>query len=552
MIENVPLIQDANDAKQINTSLIALKRVNKELDDKILILNKLNNELDKKIVILNNELNQEITDRENADSAEVENRNTAITNAVNALDVASVGGSGKYISAISETDGKISATVSDLTSVIQTGNTQPATSGGVADAIQDVVDVSSSLPTDAVLHYSFDDVPDYPDGTADVRLIDNNTYDIQSTDYKFNNNTGATFSNNNGKLEIVTVSTGFANGAHISNTFSNGKIVKIKFKVVSITNNGTVGLYNGTSNNILSANKVGTYEASFINTNDSTHKSIYLFTSSGSTSDVILDEIYIGNGSYSTPIIDNANGQNNATNNGGIAVKGVSGKGVQFLQSSNAYINANNKPLDGLDSWTLSFWLNLNRGVEATSKNPRLYQFGYLDYCFCDGFYIGGNAANFNFATYKDNSHRIFATVNMSQYIGQTIFVTVETEIDTESTSTKRVYINGVLKTQATGSIIEKPTYSSWSIGGNVSNQHLENTMIDDFQIFNRALSEKEIVALYQNKANTPKYYNINNYNLKQIKDITAQSTDFADFQSRMAGLATRSLQLIEPTEDER
>ena len=78
------------------------------------------------------------------------------------------------------------------------------------------------------------------------------------------------------------------------------------------------------------------------------------------------------------------------------------------------------------------------------------------------------------------------------------------------------------------------------------------NAMLDDLLIFDRALSETEVQALYQNKANTPKYYDINNYNLKQIKDITAQSTDFADFQSRMAGLATRSLQLIEPTEDER
>ena len=39
---------------------------------------------------------------------------TDVTNAINALDAASVGGTGKYISAISEADGKISATASDL------------------------------------------------------------------------------------------------------------------------------------------------------------------------------------------------------------------------------------------------------------------------------------------------------------------------------------------------------------------------------------------------------------------------------------------------------
>ena len=134
MIESVPLIQNANDAQQINASIIAMKKASKELDEKILKLNNLNKELDKRIAVLNNGLAQEITDRENADSAEVTNRNTAITNAVNALDVASVGGSGKYISAISETDGKISAIVSDLTSVIESGNNQPATSNAVYGA----------------------------------------------------------------------------------------------------------------------------------------------------------------------------------------------------------------------------------------------------------------------------------------------------------------------------------------------------------------------------------------------------------------------------------
>ena len=133
MIESVPLIQNANDAQQINASIIAMKKASKELDEKILKLNNLNKELDKKIAVLDNGLAQEITDRENADSTEVSNRNTAITNAVNALDVAGVGGSGKYISAISESNGKINATVSDLTSVIESGNNQPATSGGVFD-----------------------------------------------------------------------------------------------------------------------------------------------------------------------------------------------------------------------------------------------------------------------------------------------------------------------------------------------------------------------------------------------------------------------------------
>lgn len=60
---------------------------------------------------------------------------TDITNAIGALDVSSAGGSGKYISAISETDGKISATASDLATSVTSGSSAPVTSGGVYSAI---------------------------------------------------------------------------------------------------------------------------------------------------------------------------------------------------------------------------------------------------------------------------------------------------------------------------------------------------------------------------------------------------------------------------------
>jgi hypothetical protein len=40
---------------------------------------------------------------------------------------------------------------------------------------------------------------------------------------------------------------------------------------------------------------------------------------------------------------------------------------------------------------------------------------------------------------------------------------------------------------------------------------------LDDFQIFDRALSETEVQALYQNKANTPKYYSWADWKLSQV-----------------------------------
>lgn len=74
---------------------------------------------------IGNAISTEVTNRNDAISSaittEVSNRNTAITNAINGLDVASVGGTGKFIKAISQTDGKISATEGTL-SMTLSGN----------------------------------------------------------------------------------------------------------------------------------------------------------------------------------------------------------------------------------------------------------------------------------------------------------------------------------------------------------------------------------------------------------------------------------------------
>lgn len=86
-------------------------------------------------------------------SDEASARNTAITDAINALDVASVGGSGKYISAISETDGKISATAGDIDSAVTEDSNNLITSGGVAGAINNLpVDKFNLISTDGNAH----------------------------------------------------------------------------------------------------------------------------------------------------------------------------------------------------------------------------------------------------------------------------------------------------------------------------------------------------------------------------------------------------------------
>ena len=67
-----------------------------------------------------------------------------ITTAIQALDVSSVGGDGKYISAISETDGKISATATTMDTTPTANSTKAVTSGGIKTALNGKQD---SLPT---------------------------------------------------------------------------------------------------------------------------------------------------------------------------------------------------------------------------------------------------------------------------------------------------------------------------------------------------------------------------------------------------------------------
>lgn len=60
---------------------------------------------------------------------------STVTNAISGLDVSSVGGSGKYISAISEVDGKISATATTMDTTPTASSQKAVTSGGVKTAL---------------------------------------------------------------------------------------------------------------------------------------------------------------------------------------------------------------------------------------------------------------------------------------------------------------------------------------------------------------------------------------------------------------------------------
>ena len=434
-------------------------------------------------------------------SDEASARNTAITNAINALDVASAGGSGKYISAISETDGKISATVGDISGTVTSGDNAPVSGGAVADIL-------SSLPTDAVLHYSFDDLPDYPDGTAVVRILKNWTSSYSSV-WNVWNFTKSIIDNT---LKLTTsglASYGQFYSDYLSTSNIQNKIIKIKFKTTD-TFTGVCIQDRGGEWTIrdVPVTKIGTnyYEVTYLVSFTVNYQQQLLFTFSNNTTTnfIIIEDLYIGDGSYSTPIIDNANGQNNATNNGGIAVKGVSGKGLKCLK--NNYVDCGNAHLS--TDFTFSIWIK--------PDNADITQTGEVVYI-PNQLMIRNGAPQSAVTTlvlviYTENNTQLF------QSLGSLLEANVWTHlIITKNGTSCKVYFNGTLKSsytlangtlrQATGSMrINK----SW-----LSNDRPQS--YDDLLIFDRALTEKEVLALYYNKANTPKYYSLADYRLDNM-----------------------------------
>ena len=107
------------------------------------------------------ENNIQVIDSTNIQLASSSDVSTAITNAINALDVASVGGDGKYIKSISETNGKISATVETMDTTPTASSTKAVTSGGVKTALDSKV--SSIKKNDTTINPS--------NGVADIGYI---------------------------------------------------------------------------------------------------------------------------------------------------------------------------------------------------------------------------------------------------------------------------------------------------------------------------------------------------------------------------------------------
>ena len=440
--------------------------------------------------------------------------------------------SGTYVAIIYvDENGNVTSQGATPTSTITSGNNQPATSSGVAGAISSeatardtAISNALALPTDAVLHYSFDEVPSYPDGSADVRLLNNNTYQIQGGIWKLVNNGGTTFSNVNGNI-IATITSGAGgNGLYISANSSNN-IIKVKIKISSLV--GGLRILNGTGTGGVTVDTIsseGVYDYTLIFNLNAQYKNFYIVLKDSTSSAIVeLLEIYIGDGSYATPVIDNVNGQNNGVSYGEIANQGISGKGVYF-PSANQYISLPTSKYPAPTSNTnisISVWLNIPTSytVDYSSDSTNC-----IKPIISVGAYAGlfGIVRNNRFIQFSARDSVSSKSVYTAFPKGEWFHFVVSYN---GSTHKGKVFLNGNLIGETQANIADYQfgssnakwlIWSNTSLGGSAVVSTNQPATIDDLLIFNRALSEQEVLALYLNKGNTPKYFPIPTNEIKQ------------------------------------
>ena len=372
----------------------------------------------------------------------------------------------------------------------------------------------SALPKDAMLHYSFDDVPDLPDGTADVKYPNGNTYDVpvsangQVTTDPFASDDKIHKSNVNGNANYkADVSSSNARGVFFSLKVYAGKIVifdvivktpNIRLQIEVKQNEDSTQTYEYPLGSDI---PVGRYRVALLI--PSYYKYTLCFYSTGSRvvsyTEWELTGFYVGYGSYRTPIIDNSGNNNNAVNNGGLPVSGMSGKGAYFLSGKYADLGT---AFQLEPNFAISVWVkpdnsttNLNGTVLLKSNVVRL----------ANGMANGNNSLLLTLV--GANSTLYSGTIGELLDTGKWTHLAIVRD----GTSLK-VYRNGVyVRTQT----LADGTIKTGSNAFTVSEPNVNRPQtIDDLLIFNRALSTAEVQALYLNKGNTPKYYDLNNYKL--------------------------------------
>lgn len=364
----------------------------------------------------------------------------------------------------------------------------------------DWVLTSGILPTDPVLHYSFDELPEIPDGTNNfmgrITGVAYTKEDIKGG-YRF------TLNGVDPYIHFVTDI-----GAVDSLTLCYRQ--KAISKTGGYYSNEAYIFYTDRSySSISSFIPYPTESDNIVRTTipcDKTKTVAYIRLDmfSGKSHSAVIDvtDMYIGDALYTTPVIDNSGNNHNATDVKGLVTKGVSGKCFNFNGVNTSFITQS-PSLGGEISF--SFWIKLqNKGFVAAICQSRASVGGGFSI-----FYIS-NILRFDYGGFQCMFDKFVPAMEELYHI-----------VITQAATVKTLFVDGVKIQQVASSLVdaEYSQYMWFGLSGSnlnkptLSGDALQGSL-DDFQIFDRALSDQEVLGLYLARGNTPKKYTMADYQL--------------------------------------
>ena len=354
---------------------------------------------------------------------------------------------------------------------------------------------SGILPTDPVLHYSFDELPDLPDG---VNYVYKKNKDFTTTE-----NFYGYASVENSRLVINFTESGQYSYKNISYSNQEFYISLYSYYTGTLTLTGRkTGL---TYDSLLQRINVKKGEKSYFKCyaeGDYTNFNFYVNPANTVVDKIIIESIYIGDASYTTPIIDNSGNDNNTTTTRGIVTNGINNKGL-FL----------NKQVSGRkfkmpSDFTVSLWCKAENDTKGLLQD--LFSTNNDVFIIRNGATSGDYLMYYVYTQKEDGSYdqtgRNF--IPKGGLLPANVWINLAI---TKKDNIIKCYYNGELKkidTRETGVL----AYHNYLTIGNADNTRGQT--IDDFQIFDRPLSDQEVLGLYLARGNTPKQYTMADYQL--------------------------------------
>lgn len=344
---------------------------------------------------------------------------------------------------------------------------------------------SYPIPTDAVLQYSFDEIKQLPDNHAGTVYKRDNDW---TTVDGWSGQAGTVVAIDNMKLRASFSGANTLGASMYRVGTNNGKF--IVGKVQSQNAITSIKYYNGTILVDVKIIYITPYEAYFVGKITSTFANTIIYINNGSNSAniVYFESIYIGDGSYLDPVIDNSYSESHAENHGVIPVDGVCGKAGYF---NNSYMIAPRPALG--DDITIYFWAKLDSltGMCIVQSRETVNVTGLYVFVSTLGYGLnwGGVSANFPSHTVPVNTwHHV--TIKSNQ-------------------ATRQLKINNVLTASSTGTYTNHTNFSTNIIIGKsaVPDGNPLTGALDGLKIVPRYTTDDEDIGEYKARANLPKFY---------------------------------------------